>query len=307
MTLATVADQDWIDRIGPVPGVELIAWDLTGPCPRADEVDLVVMPYRLTTEGYEHLADLPRLRAVQLLSAGYEHAEPFVPEGVELCNARGVHAAGTSELALALTLAAQRDVPWMVSGQREERWQDKKFTPGLADKRVLVVGYGDIGQAVVRRLRPFEAEVTVVASRARGGDDLVEEIHGIDELPTLLPDQDVVIIIVPLTEQTEGLFDAQMLGRMAPGALLVNVARGKIVDTEALVAAAGEGRVRAALDVVDPEPLPDGHPLWSTPGVLIAPHVGGLSDGFWRRAADLVRAQAGRLSQGEPLHNVVGR
>lgn len=305
MTLVTLADQDWIDRVGPVPGIEMIPWDLTGPCPRADEVELVVAPYTLSADGFERLAELPRLRAFQLLSAGYEHAIPFVPDGATLLNARGVHAAGTSELALTLTLAAQRGVPWMLEGHREQHWQDKHFEPGLADQRVLVVGYGDIGQAIVRRLQAFEPEITVVASRAREGDDLVERVHGIDELDALVPRQDVIILIVPHTDRTDRLVDADFLASMREGGLLVNVARGRVVDTDALVEATRTGHVRAALDVVDPEPLPDGHPLWSTPGVLIAPHVGGLAHGFWRRASDLVRRQLEHIASDEPLDNVV--
>lgn len=137
------------------------------------------------------------------------------------------------------------------------------------------------------------------------GDDLVAEVHGIDELPLLLPDHDVVVLVVPHTPRTDRLMDAAMLARMPQDALLVNVARGKVVDTEALLEATRAGRIRAALDVVDPEPLPDGHPLWSTPGVLVAPHVGGLAEGFWARAARLVRAQAEHLRAGEPFDNVV--
>ncbi|AKT52320.1 2-hydroxyacid dehydrogenase [Arsenicicoccus sp. oral taxon 190] len=305
MPLVTVADQDWIDRVGEVPGAELISWDLSGPCPRADEVEMVVAPYTLSADGFDNLASLPRLRGFQLLSAGFEHAIPFVPQGVQLCNARGVHAAATAEMALTLTLAAQRNVAWFLCGHREQHWQDKHFEPGLADHRVLVVGYGDIGQAIVRRLLPFECEVTVVASRARGGDDLVPRVHGIDELADLLPRHDVVILILPHTDATDRLLDADMLARMPQGALLVNVARGRVVDTDALVAATASGRIRAALDVVDPEPLPDGHPLWSTPGVLIAPHVGGMADGFWSRATALIRRQVGHLVAGEPLDNGV--
>lgn len=295
----------WIDRVGPVEGVEIVAWDVDGEPPRPD-IRFACMPYQMTTDGFEHLGALPQLETVQLLSAGFEHALPFVGDGVRLANARGVHASATAEQALALTLAMQRGIWTWVDGHRGETWNRMSFQPGLADKAVLVVGYGDIGVAITRRVLAFEpSRVTAVASRARAGDDLVDTVHGIDELPGLLPEHDVVVLIVPLTEATQGLVDADFLAAMKEGSLLVNVARGKVVDTDALVAACASGRVRAALDVTDPEPLPDGHPLWTTPGVLVSPHVGGVADGFWSRATAMLRGQLERLGSGQTLDNVV--
>jgi phosphoglycerate dehydrogenase-like enzyme len=164
---------------------------------------------------------------------------------------------------------------------------------------VLLVGYGAIGEAIHDRLRPFEVEVVKVARAAREG------VHAIDELPDLLPDADVVILVVPLTAATRGLVDAGFLSRMKGGALLVNVARGPVVDTDALLAELRSGRITAAVDVVDPEPLPDGHPLWSAPGLLLTPHVGGASSAMWPRAHRLVRDQLARYAAGEPLANVM--
>jgi phosphoglycerate dehydrogenase-like enzyme len=147
--------------------------------------------------------------------------------------------------------------------------------------------------------------VTAVASRARGGDELVETVHGIDELPALLPEQDVVVVITPLTDTTVGLVDAGFLAAMKDGALLVNVARGKVADTDALLAEAASGRLRVAVDVTDPEPLPADHPLWTTPNVLVSPHVGGASTAFRPRALALVRRQLEAYADGRPLDNVV--
>lgn len=295
----------WIDRIGPVDGVDIVAWDVDGTPPR-DDITFACMPYQLTTDGFGHIWELAHLRTVQLLSAGYEHALPFLPDGVALANARGVHASATAEVALTLALAMQRGLWGWVRNHREQHWDKDGFEPGLADKAVLVVGYGDIGVAIARRVQAFEpARLTAVASRAREGDEFVDRVHGIGELPQLLPEHDVVILILPLTEDTEHLVDTDFLAAMKDGALLVNVARGKIVDTDALVAACASGRIRAALDVTDPEPLPDGHPLWSTRGVLVSPHVGGLADGFWSRATNMLRGQLERLSAGEPLENIV--
>ncbi|WP_350227129.1 NAD(P)-dependent oxidoreductase [Barrientosiimonas endolithica] len=167
------------------------------------------------------------------------------------------------------------------------------------------MGYGSVGRAIVRRLQAFETDVTVVASRAREGDDLVERVHGIDELRALAPRAEILVLIVPLTDDTRGLVDAELLALLPEQALVVNVARGPVVDTDALVEACQAGRVRAALDVTDPEPLPEDHPLWSAPGVLISPHVGGASTAFEPRALDFLREQLGAHARGEGLTHVV--
>jgi phosphoglycerate dehydrogenase-like enzyme len=248
---------------------------------------------------------LDALEALQLQSAGYEQFADDVPPGVALCNAAGVHDASTAELALALALASIREIPEFAAAQARGEWKPLVLRRSLADRRVLVLGYGNIGRAVVRRLLPFEVSVTAVASRARAGDELVEEVHGIDELPALLPQQDVVVVITPLTDSTEGLVDARFLAAMKDGALLVNVARGKVADTDALVAEAASGRLRVAVDVTDPEPLPADHPLWTAPNVLVSPHVGGASTAFRPRALALVRRQLAAYAEGRPLDNVV--
>ncbi|WP_369392050.1 2-hydroxyacid dehydrogenase [Streptomyces sp. CG1] len=268
---------------------------------------LYVVPYmKRWPVKVRPLEQLTNVRVIQTLTAGVDDVTArlsAIRPGVQLCNARGVHEASTAELALTLTLASLRGIPGFVRAQQQERWESA-FRPALADKTVLIVGYGSIGAAIEDRLAPFElARVARVArserTTARG------PVHPLTELPSLLPQADVVILSTPLTEATRGLVDAEFLGRMKDGALLVNVARGPVVDTKALLAELESGRIGAALDVTDPEPLPPGHPLWQAPGVLISPHVGGPSSAFLPRARRLLADQLTRFVNHEPLRNVV--
>ncbi|MDO5710448.1 MAG: 2-hydroxyacid dehydrogenase [Micrococcales bacterium] len=287
--------------LGPIEDVDVVVWDLDGEPPAGvAQAEFLVGPQFFRGGQLQTLRTLGQLRHVQLVSAGFEHALPFVPPGATLSNAPGVHDAATAEMALTLILAAQRNIPDYVDAQRRGRWESS-LSPGLADRRVLVVGYGHIGRAIVRRLQPFEVDVSVVASRARGGDGLIDRVHGIEELPDLLFGADIVILIVPLTPATEHLIDSDALARMRPGALLVNVARGKVVDTDALIEACGSHRVRAALDVTEPEPLPQDHPLFATPGVFIAPHAGGNTDAFLPRIGRFLRQQVDAYRAGSPI------
>ncbi|MFD3536718.1 2-hydroxyacid dehydrogenase [Streptomyces sp. NPDC058664] len=266
-----------------------------------------VVPYMKGTEiAVRPLAAMTSVRAVQTLSAGIDHVTPGIPSlppGVALCNAKGVHEASTAELTLALILASLRGIPGFVRGQEAEEWR-AGFYPALADKSVLIVGYGSIGAAIEDRLAPFEcARVVRVARSAR--TTARGRVHAMTELPTLLPEADVVVLSTPLTPATRHLADAGFLARMKDGALLVNVARGPVVDTAALLKEVESGRITAALDVTDPEPLPAGHPLWHAPGVLISPHVGGSTSAFMPRAKRLVAGQLRRFAAGEELTNVL--
>jgi phosphoglycerate dehydrogenase-like enzyme len=295
-----------LEQLAPLPtglgGVDVYD-GADGPVPEtAEEVEFYVLPYTFDREPLRRIADMPALKVVQTLTAGYEHALPYLPDGVVLCNGRGIHEASTAELALTLTLAALRDIPSFVRGQDAGQWRFG-FYPALADKTVLIVGYGAIGEAVDRRLTGFEVNVVRVARTARAGAH--GPIHALAELPELLPRADVVILTVPLTEDTRGLVDAGFLARLPDGALVVNVARGPVVDTEALLTQTSTGRIRAALDVTDPEPLPADHPLRFAPGVLISPHVGGSSSAFLPRALKLIREQLTRWSAGAILGNIV--
>lgn len=243
---------------------------------------------------------LPRLRLVQLLSAGAEQFAGRLPEGVLLCNARGAHTPATAEWAVTATLAAQRGIPFFVREQDAGRWSFGTHR-SLVGARVLVVGAGDIGRAIGRMLAGFDVELTYVARTAR------DDVRAMTDLPDLLPHADVVILVVPVTPETTGMVDAAFLAAMPDGALLVNAARGVIVDTDALVAELSSGRLRAALDVTDPEPLPPGHPLWWVPGLLLTPHVGGAVPETASRAAAVVTDQLARILAGQPLANVVDR
>ncbi len=264
----------------------------------AAEVEFYVPPYRFSDADSEVIASMPRLKVVQTMTAGVDHIRRFVPDGVLLCNGRGIHDASTAELAVGLTIASLRGFPAFVRAQDRGVWEPYTAT-SLADRSVLIVGYGAIGAAVERRLAGFEVDVVRVARTAREG------VHGYDDLDRLLPSADVVVLIVPITEQTRGMVDRDFLARMKNDALLVNVARGPVVDTDALVEALGTRRIHAALDVTDPEPLPEGHPLWSAPNLLLTPHVGGASTAMKPRAYALVREQLGRFAAGEPLENVM--
>ncbi|MCU1538923.1 MAG: Dihydrofolate reductase [Humibacillus sp.] len=300
MTIVCLPDANAVSLLGPVPdGVEVVVWDGTGERPeRLSETAFWVPQVEDSTDLEAKFAAMPHLQVVQLTSAGVEDILGHVPDGVRLCDARGVHGSSVAELVLALILASQRRLPHFLDAQRQGRW-DLVEGEDLRDKTVLVIGAGDLGQQTAKRLRAFEAQPVLVAHSARDG------VHATDELPDLLPTADIVVLTLPLTPATEGLVDADFLARMADGALLVNVARGKIVDTAALLAEVGSGRLRAALDVVEPEPLPADHPLWSTDGVIITPHAAGHISAAGPRAFALVAEQLRRFVAGEPLDNVV--
>ena len=295
-----------LDQAGGVPdGVEVVEWDLAGPPPieAGRRIDIVVPPYMGAADRLGAL-DGVDVGLVQSQSIGYDDIAAALPPGHVFANAASVHETSTAELTLALVLAAQRGIPDFVRAASEGRWAPARHE-SLADRRVLLVGYGGVGKAIEDRLAPFEVELTRVASRAR--DDEAGRIHGIDELPQLLPAAEIVIVGVPLNESTTGLVDAAFLAAMPDGALLVNIARGKVADTAAILAEAQSGRLRFALDVTDPEPLPDGHPLFALANVLISPHVGGASTAMMPRMARLLRRQVERMLRGDEPLNVVLR
>ena len=248
----------------------------------------------------EAVSRLDGLRVVQTLSAGVDRIVDRVPAGIILCDASGVHDVGVAEWIVLAILASYRRLPQLIEAQQATTWRhDGSRGDELHGSSVIILGHGSIGRAVEQRLAPFSVDVVRVARGEREG------VHGLADLPTLLPSADVLVILLPLTAETRGLVGAEVLSRLKRGALLVNASRGAVVDTTALMAALTDGRIRAALDVTDPEPLPDGHPLWSMPGVLITPHVAGDVSGEEDRAWALVADQVGRLARGEPLRNVV--
>lgn len=247
---------------------------------------------------------LPRLdglKVVQSMSAGVDDLLGHIPEGVVLCDGAGIHDASVADWTVMAILAVYRRLPELVAAQLDGQWRRPDFREmrDLEGLNVLIVGYGSIGRAVEKRLLPFGVTVRRVARTAREG------VSGVAEVPDLLPAADVVIILLPLTPATERFVDERFLSRMRQGALLVNPARGRLIDTAALMRALEQHRIRAALDVTDPEPLPDGHPLWKMEGTLITPHIAGSVVGAYDRAWKLVADQVRRYMNGEPLRNVV--
>lgn len=297
---AAVATDELAQAIGPVEGVEVVVWNGDRPAPEG--IELWVPHYATRADVIDRAHDLRSLEVVQLQSAGYDGVAERLPAGVTLCNATGVHDDATAEHAVGLILASLRGIPESV--RQHGHWSSLPGRRSLADSRVLIVGYGSIGRSLAERLLPMKASVTAVASRERV-DDLVGRVRGIADLAVLLPEQDVVVALVPLSEATRGLLDDGALSLLPDGALVVNVARGPVVETAAVLRHAG--RLRFALDVTDPEPLPDDHPLWDAPDVLITPHIAGGTTAMLPRISALVRDQLRRRVAGEPLVNVVSR
>jgi phosphoglycerate dehydrogenase-like enzyme len=266
----------------------------------------------------------PRLRGVKLvlsLMAGTEWIPSTVGPHVTICSGRGAHNISTAEWTLTAILSVLKSFPFYHEVQRDGVWK-RRFESSeryaritgdwrplyppvmleeLTGKRVLLVGHGAIGQQIERLLAPFRVELTRVARHARSEPS----VHSVDQLNELLPAAEIVIFILPLTAESHHLIGREQLERMRQGALLVNAARGPIVDTDALVEALQAGRIRAALDVTDPEPLPDQHPLWHCPNVLITPHVAGSTPQFAPRALQVAAEELARYMRGEPLANVV--
>lgn len=296
----SLPDEALAGAVGTMPGVEFVRWDFTGQPPRA-RLDIAVPPYMRSPRLLTALEAVnPRL--IQSQSIGYEGVADVLPPRTVFANAAGVHETSTAELALALILASQRNLPAFIRRQDDADWT-KGFSPSLADRRVLLLGYGGVGKAIEHRLRPFEVEITRVASSARTDDRGI--IHSTTELSSLLSSHDIIVVSVPLSERTFQLINSQFLSQMPDGSLLVNVARGPVVDTSALVREVSSGRIRAALDVTDPEPLPPNHILWTFPNVLITPHVGGASSAMLPRMADLIREQIRLMQTGRAPKNVV--
>jgi phosphoglycerate dehydrogenase-like enzyme len=289
-------------RIGHHDGIELTRLnDPAGIAATAAEVTYIALPNFTAMRVWEDLRHLamPALQVVQLGSAGYEGMPALVGDGVSIANAAGVHDAGTAELAVALALENLRGLDTYARLQQTHTWLPG-FGRSLADRNVLIYGYGRIGSAVERRVAGFDPASVVRVARSARTDP---EVHAADELHALLPDVDVVFITAPATPDTLGVFDAATLALLPDDALVVNVGRGKIMDTDAIVAEVG--RLRFALDVVDPEPLPADSPLWAAAGVTIAPHVGGANDSAPVRYDRLIERQLSHLAAGESFENIV--
>ncbi|MGH3436048.1 MAG: 2-hydroxyacid dehydrogenase [Sciscionella sp.] len=284
-----------------VDGVRALHYDRSWefPPPGGRDAEVLVPGFLFEGDSHALIARLPRLRLVQLLSAGAEQWVGKLPDGVLLSICRGAHGGSTAEWTLAMLLSIYRELPGFERSRLAMQW-DQHWTDTLQGKRILIVGAGDLARQLVRRLEGFDAEATVVGSTARDG------VHGVDELPSLLPDHDATVLMVPLTAHTTGMVDARFLAAMPDGAILVNAARGPVVDTDALLAELASGRLRAALDVTDPEPLPEDHPLWSVEGLSLTPHVGGSCTGSQQRAWAVAAAEIARFAAGDMPENLVG-
>jgi phosphoglycerate dehydrogenase-like enzyme len=299
MSVVGLPDDDWRHQLRLPQGVDVDVWRSGMPVPSTiDAVEFYVPEYMGPPSVIEVVAHMPALRVVQTLTAGYDDVLPHLRSGVTLCNAAGVHDASTAELAVGLAIANLRGFVGFVRAQDQGTWLHARHD-SLADRRALLLGVGSVGSAIAARLRPFEVQLTEVGRTARDG------VHGIDELMALLPASEIVIVAVPYSPDTHHLVDKEFLGAMPDGALLVNVSRGAVVETPALLDELRSGRLRASLDVTDPEPLPPDHELWHAPNVLISPHVGGDTTAFLPRASRLLQRQLDAFAAGRPLDNVV--
>jgi len=262
------------------------------------EITFYVPTYPSGTYDLEFSRKMSNLRILQLPTAGYESAIEFMRPNITLCNGKGIHNDSTAELAIGLSIASLRGIPDFVRKQDKSEWLFVK-NKSINDRRIGIVGFGSIGTTIAKILSGFEVEI--VPFTQSGRDNTIAITHLDKHLPTL----DVVILILPLTKESKHLFNAKRLALMKDGALLVNVARGPIVDTDALVKELNSGRITAALDVTDPEPLPAEHPLWKAKGVLISPHVGGNTTAFEKRARRLIESQLQLLADNKPLNNII--
>lgn len=312
MLTISISSEDLISRLqadlaGPWHDrVKIVQWDMQQPLPAsvAETINMVVIGhYWEGNIDWSLLGSLPNLDLVQLPSAGFEHAAPYVPSHAVLCNGRGVHSAETAELALGLILAMQRGIAAARDHQREHRWAFEHLD-SLIDRRIVLVGHGSVGQAIAKRLRAFDIDLVIV-DRNPVFEDGGLVVYPVAELATLVTGADILVLAVPLNDETYHLVDDRILSALPDGALVVNVARGRVVDQVALVRHLQAGRIRAAVDVTTPEPLPPGDPLWDAPNVLITPHQGGNTNAGYPRFAAIVRRQINHLLNNEPLENVV--
>ncbi len=262
------------------------------------KITFYVPPYMAGAKALEPISRMPSLQVIQSPNAGVDDVLAILPEGVTLCNAQGVHDASTAELAIGLTISARRGFATFMHNQGRGIWEHERRS-SLADSRVGIVGMGNIGALIARQLEAFSVEVI---GFTRSGNDGSTPMARFDEL---LPTLDVVILILPLTSESHHLMNRTRINAMKSGATLINVARGAVVDTAALIDALNQGRITAGLDVTDPEPLPLGHPLWSAPNVIITPHVGGDSSAFNPRVRALIESQLAKFATGQPLANIV--
>ncbi|MBD2761144.1 hydroxyacid dehydrogenase [Kocuria sp. cx-116] len=297
LRVISLPEQKLFDQISAeLDDFTCVLWDLEGE-PEGwarEDIDIAVAPY-FSGRWLKNPAVVEHVKLLQLQSTGYDGVPERIGPDVALSSAGWVHAAGTAEIAVGLIIAAQRNIDRAILQQKDGVYK-RFFSRAVADSRVTVAGIGEIGSAVIDRLRPFEVKITRVASSAREDDQ--GQVRGVADLDQILPETDILVLALPLTEATEGLFDAAALRKLPDDALVVNVGRGSLVDTDALTEEVLQGRLRCALDVVDPEPLPGDHPLMSAAGSIVLPHVGGSNVSYRPRVRDLILQQAERIRAG---------
>ncbi|MEE9095121.1 2-hydroxyacid dehydrogenase [Pseudarthrobacter phenanthrenivorans] len=297
-------DPQLLADLSPLPeGLQGVVWDMKdAPGEELGGIDGVILPYIDAGAVLGSLGKVADLKFVQTQSTGFDGVCEAAGPGAAVANASGVHAAATAELAVGLILAKLRGIDQAVKDQQTESWKPQR-RQSLADRRVLLLGIGGIGKELARRLEPFEVTITRVGSTARTDAD--GQVHGPEELVALAASHDILVSVLPLNDDTHHLVGAKVLAALPDGALVVNVGRGAVVDTEALTREVVSGRLQCAIDVVDPEPLPAGHPLWAAGNALITPHVGGNASAFEPRILKLLKRQLEALATGQTPANLV--
>ncbi len=262
------------------------------------KISIYIPPYMTGVEYLEPTKKMTNLKILQVPNAGYESALPYIREGMLLCNARGVHNASTAELAVGMAIAMKRGFPDFIRAQDQGLWSHERMG-SLNDSTVGIIGAGSIGQTLISFLKPYDVDIKTFS---RSGQN---DAFTMDRLDEFLPTFDILFLIIPLNSESKHLINARRLALLKDSAILINVARGKVVDTDALVAELIKGRIRAALDVTDPEPLPADHPLWRAPNVMITPHVGGDSEAFEKRGKRFMESQLQRIASGMDPLNII--
>lgn len=304
-TVVTFPSIELLDAVGPLPeGLETAIWDFDSDPVGAslEDVQIAIFPYMANFSQLAAVTKAPNLKLVQTQTTGFDGIRELVGPNVSVATAHGVHAASTAELAIGLAIASLRGIGESVRDQGNAFWNPRRW-PGLADRKVAIVGVGGIGEEIRKRLDPFEVELSRFGTRAR--TDEHGEIFAIDELESRAKDIEVLILIVPHNESTHHLVDARLLAALPDDAVVVNVARGPVVDTDALVAELASGRLRCASDVFDPEPLPADHPIWQLPNALIVPHNGGNTEAFLPRMTALLKRQVVAWAENRDSENLV--
>lgn len=298
--------QDLIDAVGPIPeNLKAVLWDLEStPGTTLEEIDIAILPYMSNPQTLKNIRKAPNVKIVQTQTTGFDGMVDLIGDRANINTAAGVHAAATAEMAIGLAIASLRGYPHAVRDQQQGRWNPQQW-PGLADRTVALVGVGGIGEEIRKRLEPFEVNLLRFGSTAR--TDEHGEVFATSDLASRAAEIEVLILIVPLNDSTHHLVDADLLAKLPDGATVVNVARGPVVDTDAIVAEVASGRLNMASDVFDPEPLPADHPLWQHPNALVIPHNGGNTKAFFPRMVKLLKKQVQAWAAGNDGENLVHR